>query len=441
MQQEQVIDETLEFRGGNRELILAHEPDVMIYGAAGTGKTVAACWKLHFACMKYPGTRALMARKTLESLKSGGIATYQGKVQPERYGVYPFGGNKFYPAEYRYPNGSVILVVGMDKADKVLSTEFDMIYVNEATEIRESDWETLRGRLRNGVIPYQMIYGDLNPSGVRHWANLRMMAGRTRKIVSTHKDNPAYWDEKNQAWTPLGDTYINTTLAGLTGTRRKRLLEGQWATAEGVVYESFESSVHVREVDVTGWRAAMGVDVGTSNPTCILSVFQSPIDNSVHVKSEFYQRGMSSKRILEAITAKAIETKPEFIAVDPSAVSYIIDLQTSGLPAYPADNDILVGIQRVKSVIEARSEEPNDYIESFLEQGIELPDIPPYQSEPLFSVDPSCANLIEEFGMYAFPDNARIDTDKPVKEHDHSMDALRYVVSRLTLPKTEIGLH
>lgn len=437
---EQVVNETLEFRGGNKELILARDPDVMICGPAGTGKTVAAVWKLHFICMKYPGARCLMARKTLEALKSGGLASYQGRVQPERYGVYPFGGNKFFPAEFRYPNGSKILVVGMDKADKVLSTEFDVIFVNEATEITEGDWETLRGRLRNGVVPYQMIYGDLNPSGIRHWANLRMLRGDSRRIISLHKDNPAYWDEQNQRWTELGDQYINVTLKGLTGTRRKRLFLGDWASAEGVVYDSFDTEVHVREVNTTGWRSAMGVDVGTKNPTCILSVFQRGHDNAIHIGREFYQTGLSSSRILDAVEEEAKRINPDFIAVDPSAVAYIIDMQTRLLPAYPADNDVLVGIQRVKSIIEAKSEEPEDWAESHLERGIELPDVPPFVPEPLFSVDPSCVNLIEEFGMYAFKDNAKIETDKPEKQYDHSMDALRYVTTQLVLPRVEVGL-
>ena len=37
-------------------------------------------------------------------------------------------------------------------------------------------------------------------------------------------------------------------------------------------------------------------------------------------------------------------------------------------------------------------------------------------------------NLIDEFGLYAYPDNPRVETDKPVKEHDHGMDMLKYMV-------------
>lgn len=454
MNQVQVYNETLEFRGGNKELILAHEPDVMIAGAAGTGKTLAACYKIHFIAMKYPGARILMARKTLEALKSGALATYMGKLKPEQYGVTTYGGSKFFPAEIQYPNGSVILSVGMDKADKVLSTEFDIIYVNEATEISESDWETLRGRLRNGIVPYQMIFGDLNPSGVRHWANLRMRDGRTKRIISTHRDNPAFWDESAPNpetgglgwWTTLGEQYVNTVLKGLTGARRKRLFEGQWASAEGIVYDTFDTDEHVHVRDTTGWTSYMGVDVGTKNPTCILSVYQRGSDDAVHIGREFYRRGLSSTRILDAIKEEADRIKPQFIAIDPSASSYILGLQAEGYPAYPADNDILIGIQRVKSVIEGDYFNLNLSLDDEweLEEGEEWEDEEELDEEGkpigMFSVDPSCENLIDEFGMYAYSDTAKLETDKPVKDFDHSMDALRYVCSRLAVPRPKVGI-
>jgi hypothetical protein len=182
----------------------------------------------------------------------------------------------------------------------------------------------------------------------------------------------------------------------------------------------------------------MGVDVGTKNPTCVLTVYQDPKSEAVHVGREYYRSGMSSAKILHAIRSEADRCDPDFIAIDPSAIAYILDLQSGDreegwrpLPAYPADNDILVGIQRVKTLIEAETEPPEEFLNEEDEAF--------WAPEPLFSVDPSCENLIEEFGMYAFAPNAKIETDKPVKEDDHSMDALRYVASRLVLPRVEVG--
>ena len=402
---EHVTDEAVYTpRGGCADFYGAMDPEVLAVGPAGTGKTLAAAWKLHHTALFVPGVRLLMARKVLEDLKTGALATYTNHVKPELDGVITFGGNRFYPGEFRYPNGSVIHVVGMDKPGKVMSAEYDIIFVNEATEITESIWQALKSRLRNGVLGYQQLMADCNPSGPRHWLNLRCNAGATRRVVTTHKDNPAYWDEDRQDWTPMGRMYVQNTLGSLTGIERKRLFEGVWAAAEGLVYPEFAPEM-IREMDVDGWRTALTVDVGSRNPTAILTLHQRGDGARHHVSREVYRRDMTSRDILAAIEAEADAVRPEAIYIDPSAKGYIDDLHRDGYPAVPAVNDVLTGIQRVRGV---------------LAQG--------------FSIDPACVNTIDEFGMYAYPDNPRIETDKPIKDNDHAMDALRYGVMGMTKP-------
>src|SRR6188768_3966463 len=107
-------------RGASADLFRHHEPEVIISGPAGTGKTYGALWRLHLAALKYPGMRALMVRKTQEDLTASAVVTYQERVLTAgAFGVTPFGGSKFRPASFVYPNGSQILVGGLDKADKV----------------------------------------------------------------------------------------------------------------------------------------------------------------------------------------------------------------------------------------------------------------------------------------------------------------------------------
>lgn len=385
--------------GSARDLIAARDLEVLAVGPAGTGKTLAACWKIHLACLRYPGIRVLMVRKTLESLKSGALNTFINGVQPGRFGVETFGGNKFFPAEFRYPNGSVILVSGMDKAEKILSAEFDIIYVNEITEpgFMESDLEVLLTRLRNGKMPYQQIISDGNPSGPRHWMNRRCNEGKTRRITSTHKDNPVYWDTRKGDWTDVGRQYVQTVLAGLTGVQRKRLFEGVWAAAEGLVYSEFNPEQHVKTVDTTGWRTVLGVDVGTRNPTVIL-VAHVAGDGRIHISRELYRRNMSASDILAAIQQFDADHDPDVVYIDPSAKGYIDDLHREGINVEPAVNDVLVGIQRVHA-----------------------------QFQTGLTFDPSCTDTIDEMGMYAYPDNPKVETDKPTKDNDHAADALRYL--------------
>lgn len=396
-------------RGAARDVLTSRDAECLIEGPAGTGKTMALCHKMHLAARKYPRCRILLVRKTLESLKTGALSTYLKHVRPELDGVIAFGGNKFYPAEFRYPNGSVIVVSGMDKADKIMSSEFDVAVVNEATELTLDDWQALKTRLRNGVMPYQQIIADCNPSGARHWLNQRCNDGATRRLRSRHTDNPAYWDVRRGEWTVQGRVYVERNLAGLTGVRRARLLDGVWAAAEGQVYPDFNPDQHVRAVDVLGWRPVIGVDVGSRNPTAILTAHVRG-DGYVHVSHEVYRRNMTSSDIVAAIAAEADSVLPEAIFIDPSAKGYIDDLARDGYPVVAATNDVLIGIQRVQTAL----------VEGF-------------------SIDPSCTNTIDEFGMYRYPENTRAETDKPVKEDDHGMDALRYLCLGALTPVVDIA--
>lgn len=395
--------------GGCMAFYGSTEPEVLAVGPAGTGKTLAAVWKIHDIARGVPGVRILMARKVLEDLKTGALATYTNHVKPELDGVATFGGNRFYPGEFRYPNGSVIHVVGMDKPGKVMSSEYDVIFVNEATEVTEAIWQALKTRLRNGVLAYQQIIADCNPSGPRHWLNVRCNNGFTRRIVTTHKDNPAYWDDARQEWTEMGQTYVLQTLAGLTGVDRKRLFEGTWAAAEGLVYPEFGPD-HIETIDTTGWRTVLGVDVGSRNPTAIL-VAHVRGDGHVHISHELYRRNMSASDIIAAIEQFAGEHMPEAVYIDPSAKGYIEDLERAGISVIPAVNDVLVGIQRVRA-----------------------------QFQTGFSIDRECTSLIDELGMYAYPDNPKVETDKPIKDNDHAMDALRYLVMGVSEPAQELGV-
>ncbi len=377
-------------RGGCAAFYTALEPEVLAVGPAGTGKTLAACWKLHHVALRVPQVRILMARKVLEDLKAGALATYTNQVQPILDGVRPFGGNRFYPGEFRYGNGSVIQVVGMDKPGKVMSAEYDVIYVNEATELHEEDWESLKSRLRNGRLAYQQLIGDCNPAGPRHWLKNRCDSGMTRYIHTTHHDNPMYWDAAIGDWTTMGYAYVQQNLAGLTGHRRKRLFEGVWAAAEGAVYQDFNPQVHVKHVDTTDWGTVLAVDVGTRNPTAILTIRKAS-DDRRHVQREVYRRGMSSDEIVDAITAEADATNPEAIYLDPSANDYILTLQRKGYPAVKANNDVTFGIGEVTSA---------------LANGL--------------TISPACVNLIAEMETYHYPEGTRSETDKPVKEFDHA---------------------
>jgi phage terminase large subunit len=352
---------------------------------------------------KYAGAQAAIVRKNYSSTVASVLQTFINKViNRDAVSIYGAG----HPEWFDYPNGSRVWVGGMDNADKVLSSERDFIYVNQAEELTVGDWETLGTRTtgRAGNAPYAQLFGDCNPAGQRHWIRERAASGRLRLLRSWHKDNPTLYDDDGQI-TEQGKRSL-AVLNNLTGVRRKRLLEGEWATAEGAVYEMFGHEAHVKETEWAHYnRWVIAVDEGYTNPAVVLLIGLDG-DGRMHIAREFYERHRLEADVVATCADWSKAHGVEYVAVDAAAASLIAALRMAGLPANPHKGRVKDGIAKVQ--------------ERLAVQGDGLPRL---------TVDPSCVNTINEFESYVW----KPERDEPVKENDHSMDALRYVTVALDL--------
>src|SRR5678815_3754837 len=139
------------FSGGALEALWASQREVCYDGPAGTGKSYAALWKFHLRRMRFAGSRGLLARQTLISLKSSTLVTYRTQVLGQ---LYDLGYVTFHsargdePAHYAYWNGSKAVITGLDKPGKAMSTEYDDILVDEALDTEEESIEMLATRIQ-----------------------------------------------------------------------------------------------------------------------------------------------------------------------------------------------------------------------------------------------------------------------------------------------------
>ncbi len=145
---------------------------------------------------------------------------------------------------YLYPTGSEIVLRGLDDPGDVYSTSWDIIYPNEAIGVTEEAWEALFARLRRpGRDPrFGFLVGDTNPGDPAHWLRRRAEKGLTTLWDTTHRANPRL--RTGRRWTAEGLAYLEQ-LGHLTGSRRKRLLDGIWAAGEGAWFDGFDSATHV----------------------------------------------------------------------------------------------------------------------------------------------------------------------------------------------------
>lgn len=229
-------DVMLKPHGGVRE--------ILIHGPAGTGKSRGILEWLWWVATTFRGMRILIARKTRVSLTEAGLVTLEDQVIPAGHPTL-IGPGRANRASYSVESTkSEIVLGGMDHPTRLYSTDWDIIYIQEAQELVEDEWERLRRGLRHFSVPTQILIGDCNPESPQHWLYKRMQAKKTEDWPSRHWDNPKWYSLEKKLWTAEGVSYIDS-LARLTGVRRDRLLRGEWVAASGAVWDNFDTGVHV----------------------------------------------------------------------------------------------------------------------------------------------------------------------------------------------------
>ena len=419
--------------GAARKMWQSRAREVLLAGAANTGKSRGCLEKLNYCADKYPQCRLLIVRRTRHSITQTAMVTYEQKVLPQGWletkrnsgGIIHFNTGD---QQYEYPNGSIIAVAGMDDSQKIMSSEWDMIYVQEAIELSEHNWESLTTRLRNHKMPYQQLLGDCNPSYPTHWLKQRVDKGVTLMLDSRHEDNPACTEE---------DIAV---LDALTGVRYLRLRKGIWAAAEGMVYEGWNPNKHVltREqlvglgvfapgsrgnfdchLDRAGARQVIAsVDFGWTNPGVIL-VWAIDGDGRMYLVHETYQ----TQRDINWWLGQAQQLKARFgieqFVCDPAEPAFIEQFTRNRLPAVKAINDIAPGI----SVLQARLKDADDGRPRFFvyEHALAARDeIRAHNYQPC-----SFQGEVLEYVWPKSRDGSPVK-EVPVKVNDHSLDAARY---------------
>ena len=404
-------------RGAPLSIWSCKDQEVMISGPAETGKTYGCLQKVHAICCKYPGTQAAIVRKTRKSMTGSVLESYEKKVLKGTKGVTAFGGS--HVEWYDYYNGSRIYVGGMDNPDKILSSERDIIYVNQTEELTLDDWEKLLTRVtgRAGNMPYAQLLGDCNPWGSSHWILQRSTSGPLTLFESHHEDNPTLFDADGNI-TEQG-TKTLSILDTLTGVRFHRLRHGRWVSAEGIIYDNWDRGTHIiPRFDIPdSWYRFRVVDFGYTNPF-VCQWWAVDKDGRMYLYRELYQTQLlvedAAKEILRLSGSEEIgATVCDHDAEDRAT------LERYGISTLPAKKGVQVGIQAVQARLRrAGDNKPRLFI--FSDCLVE-PD-----KKLLEAKKPK--SLLEEIEEYVW-ETARegvAEKEVPKKLNDHSMDALRY---------------
>jgi phage terminase large subunit len=358
--------------------------------------------------------RALIVRKTRTSLSESALVTFERDVLGLDHPMVVDGPRRPYRGSYRYENGSQVNTGGMDKPGRVLSSEYDIIYCQQAEELAEEDWETLTTRLRSDKMPFRQMIACCNPDRPTHWLKARCDEGKAALLDSRHEDNPILWD--GRAWTPLGVDYISK-LDALSGARKQRLRYGRWVQAEGLVFNGWNAAVHlVDRFDIPAqWTRFRVIDFGYTN-AFVCQWWAVDRDGRMFCYREIYHTQRTVKVHAQKIKELSAGERITATVCDHDAED-MATLRENGIATRAAKKAVSVGIQKVQERLKAAGDgRPRLF----------------FLRDSLVEVDPSLVeakkpiNTVQGFDGYVWSNSKT--KEAPVKENDHGMDSVRYAV-------------
>jgi PBSX family phage terminase large subunit len=399
---------------------------ICVYGGgAGGGKSRAAAEKLHGFMKKYPGAVGIALRKAREFASKSVVYALQtviGEDKSVRYSVSDL--------MFHYSNGSRIYIAGMkDEGQRQALRSIngdgsaDFIWCEEANALTEDDYNELLGRLRGSAATWRQILLTTNPDGPYHWIKTRLIDGGEASIhYSSAADNPSLPAEYKE------------TLASITGVMGKRLRDGMWVQAEGVVYDSWSDALHIIEAMPPGWdkwRKIRVIDFGYVNPF-VCQWWAIDPDDRMYRYREIYM----TKRTVTEHAAKI-----NLLSAGESYESTVCDhdaedratLRSLGISSINAVKDVSPGIQAVQARL---TRGHDDKPRMFLLRGA----LVERDSALVTERKPTCTEQELPGYIWQVAPDGRPNKEEPLKVNDHGCDALRYGVMyvdkhRLIAPK------
>lgn len=333
-----------------------------------------------------------------------------------------------------------------DAESKIRGATFAGSLCDEVNLYPQSVFNQLMARMS---VPGAMCFCNCNPDSPFHWFY-------TDYIINDVITNKKIWKFTLEDNLSLDPEYIMSLKQMYTGVWYSRMIEGNWAAAEGLVYDQFDPKIHtidclpaivrrLREgLHPAAIRWLVGCDYGTAS---VMSWgLYAVIGPDIYKVREYYwdavKRGKQQTdgefaRDFEKFAVIPAELNPflgaptppvppaypsivarggakntlsttwgkgqdiEAVYVDPSAASWKQELLRRRYKVFDADNDVVNGIRKVSSMLTTGH----------------------------FFIDKSCVNTIKEYATYAWdPKAQKLGQDKVLKVHDHTCDTDRYVI-------------
>lgn len=369
------------------------------HGAVRSGKTFITNLRWLNYIRHGPPGKLLMSGRTKESLKANVLDDIFAMVGEENY-------------QYNASTGILRLFgrkIECKGAEKITSESAirGRTYAGwYADEVTIQHKEFVKQAIARCSVPKAQIFWTTNPDHPKHFIKIDYLNNKRLAEKEQLKQWQFYMDDN----ATLTSDYIELLKASFSGVFYDRNVLGEWAVAEGRVYQDYsEKSHNVSREQIQRMIAEhqfmeyiAGTDWGISAPIAG-NVYGVTRDYKFYQIAEFYKNRSLTQEVgrwylqQEAWIGKKISV----IYCDSAENDRTLELQKMGLRAIDAHKEIDAGLNTVMTL---------------------------FKNDRLFVCSETCSNTVNELLTYRYPepDDPKAALDTPIDADNHSMDAMRY---------------
>ena len=374
-------------------------------GAVRSGKTLAMGMSFFlWAMVSFEGQRFGVCGKTIQSLRRNVLSEVLPRLQRMGFDWKERRTENLVTVRFHGRENRFYIFGGRDEssASLIQGITFAGVLLDEVALMPRSFVEQACARCS---VTGSRLWFNCNPAGPAHWFYKSwILDGEKRNCLRLHftmEDNPSLSPQIRERYQKL-----------YTGIFYRRFILGEWAQAEGRVYDFFgpEMVGSVPEGSFEKWYVSC--DYGTVNPTSMgLWGLQKGVWYRVkefYFSSRVAMRQMTDEEYAGELKKLAGTREIAAVIVDPSAASFMEVLRRRGWTVRKAENDVLSGIRLTSDALK----------------------------EGRIVICEGCQDCIREMDEYVWDLSSGADRVK--KEHDHAMDDMRYFVATV-LGRKEMG--
>ena len=381
----------------NEALLEGDYHTIVVPGPVQSGKTFSAVFNFHlWAMTQFTGQDFILGTKSHKQMQ-GVLIKYSQQFSDMVGGGWQRRADYYSMESALGGHNRFYALLGGSKGTEERARSFSAqgALLDEATLLDDDFVNTVFDRLSRVGSKMVMV---MNPSGPLHPIKVNFIDRVEDDPGICHipfevADNPT-----------LKQSYVAGLDRRYSGPQHRRMVLGEWATSEGLVYPYIMDAVADPPKRATPVSWSIGIDWAHSSSTHAVLVARMS-DGTDWVLEEWEHHGQDrgilndfeqAQRVVKWVGARNITRA----AVDPSALAFIAELRrVAPFRVVPADTDVAEGIQ---------------YVRAKTEDG------------QLF-VSRRCPKLISQMANYRWDERAGLlGVDKPIKENDHGPDALRY---------------